>query len=37
MPSLKIDPKKSALVPIDLQKGITARTTAPHSGDEMMI
>jgi nicotinamidase-related amidase len=36
MPSLKIDPKKSALVLIDLQKGITARTTAPHSSDRVV-
>ena len=31
MTSFEIDPKTSALVLIDLQKGITARTTAPHS------
>jgi nicotinamidase-related amidase len=36
MASLKIDPKKSALVLIDLQKGITARTTAPHSSDRVV-
>jgi len=33
MSSLKLDPKRSALVLIDLQKGITARTVAPHSSD----
>jgi nicotinamidase-related amidase len=33
MASLKIDSKTSALVLIDLQKGITARKTAPHSSD----
>jgi nicotinamidase-related amidase len=36
MASLKIDPTKSALVLIDLQKGITARTTAPHSSDRVV-
>ncbi|HVO84237.1 MAG TPA: hydrolase [Syntrophobacteria bacterium] len=33
MTSFTIDPKTSALVLIDLQKGITARTTAPRSSD----
>ena len=36
MTSLKIDPKTSALVLIDLQKGITARTTGPHSSDAVV-
>jgi nicotinamidase-related amidase len=36
MASLKIDPQTSALVLIDLQKGITARTTAPHSSDAVV-
>jgi nicotinamidase-related amidase len=33
MSTLTIDSKTSALVLIDLQKGITARTTAPHSSE----
>jgi nicotinamidase-related amidase len=36
MASLEIDPKTSALVLIDLQKGIAARTTAPHSSDAVV-
>ena len=36
MAALKIDSKTSALVLIDLQKGITARTTAPHSSDTVV-
>jgi nicotinamidase-related amidase len=34
MPDLSLDPKSTALVLIDLQKGIAGRSTAPHtSGD----
>ncbi|MGH7655222.1 MAG: hydrolase [Gemmatimonadaceae bacterium] len=36
MPSLKLDPKSTALVLIDLQKGITSHTTAPYTGPEVI-
>jgi nicotinamidase-related amidase len=34
--SLAVDPKKSALVLIDLQQGIVGRTLAPHSATEVV-
>jgi len=36
MPDLALDPKTTALVLIDLQKGITRYTTAPHSGADVI-
>jgi nicotinamidase-related amidase len=36
MPDLALDPKSTALVLIDLQKGITRHATAPHSGPEVI-
>jgi len=33
---LKLDPKTTALVLIDLQKGILARSLAPHSADDVI-
>ena len=36
MSSFKLDPKKTALVVIDLQQGIVARQTAPHSPSEVI-
>jgi nicotinamidase-related amidase len=36
MNSLHLDPKKTALVLIDLQNGIVARTTAPYSSGEVV-
>ena len=36
MDSLHLDPKKTALVLIDLQNGIVARTTAPYSSAEIV-
>ncbi len=33
---LKLDPKSTALVVIDLQHGIAGRETAPHSGPEVI-
>ena len=36
MPSFKLDPKKTALVIIDLQAGIAARQTAPYTSAEVI-
>jgi len=36
MASLTIDPRKTALVLIDLQQGIVGRPCAPHSGPEVV-
>jgi nicotinamidase-related amidase len=36
MPDLSFDPKSTALVLIDLQKGITGRPTAPHSSSDVI-
>lgn len=36
MPDLSLDPKSTALVLIDLQKGIAGRTTAPHTAPEVI-
>jgi nicotinamidase-related amidase len=36
MPDLSLDPKTTALVLIDLQKGITRYSTAPHSGPDVI-
>ena len=36
MNSLELDPKKTALVIIDLQQGIVARAAAPHSSAKVM-
>lgn len=36
MSSLQIDPAKSALVLIDLQKGIVGNPTLPHSSDQVV-
>ena len=36
MPELSLDPKSTALVLIDLQKGITGYSTAPHSGPDVI-
>jgi nicotinamidase-related amidase len=36
MSTLTIDPKKTALVLIDLQQGIVARSWAPHSGPDVV-
>src|SRR5580693_3621857 len=36
MTSLKIDPKKSALVLIDLQEGVVSRPFAPRSGPQVV-
>ena len=36
MSSLHLDPKKTALIVIDLQKGIVARSVVPHSGAEIV-
>jgi nicotinamidase-related amidase len=36
LPALSIDPATTALVLIDLQKGIVARSTAPHSSAEVV-
>jgi nicotinamidase-related amidase len=36
MASLTLDPRTTALVLIDLQRGIVARTTAPHSADQVV-
>ena len=36
MASLQLDPKKTALVLIDLQNGIVARQTAPYSPQDVM-
>lgn len=36
MPTLTLDPKTTALVLIDLQKGITAIATAPHSAADVI-
>jgi nicotinamidase-related amidase len=36
MNSLQLDPKKTALVIIDLQQRIVARTSAPHTSSEVM-
>jgi nicotinamidase-related amidase len=34
--ALKLDPKQTALVVIDLQKGILGRQTAPHSASDVL-
>lgn len=36
MPDLALDPKSTALVLIDLQKGITRHTTAPHTAPDVI-
>jgi nicotinamidase-related amidase len=36
MPALAIDPRKTALVLIDLQQGIVSRPCAPHSGPQVV-
>jgi nicotinamidase-related amidase len=36
MPELSIDPKSTALVLIDLQNGITSRSTAPHAAADVV-
>lgn len=36
MPGLSIDPKTTALVLIDLQKGITRQSTAPHASSDVI-
>jgi nicotinamidase-related amidase len=36
MPALQLDPKKTALVVIDLQQGIVARQTAPYSPSQVI-
>jgi nicotinamidase-related amidase len=36
MPDLSLDPKTTALILIDLQKGITGRSTAPHTAPEVI-
>lgn len=36
MPGLSIDPRTTALVLIDLQKGITRQTTAPHASSDVI-
>jgi nicotinamidase-related amidase len=36
MPPLELDPRTTALVLIDLQQGIVARTTAPHISAEVV-
>jgi len=36
MPDLSLDPKTTALILIDLQKGIAGRSTAPHSAPEVI-
>ena len=36
MTSLTIDPKKTALILIDLQMGVVNRPTVPHSGPDVV-
>jgi nicotinamidase-related amidase len=36
MPELRLDPKRTALVLIDLQRGVVSRETAPLSADEVV-
>jgi nicotinamidase-related amidase len=36
MPELSLDPKTTALILIDLQKGIAGRSTAPHTASEVI-
>jgi nicotinamidase-related amidase len=36
MPDLSLDPKTTALILIDLQKGIAGRTTAPHTSSAVI-
>jgi nicotinamidase-related amidase len=36
MSDLRLDPKSTALVVIDLQKGILARETSPHSAQDVL-